>query len=282
MLALLLALGLGANAGPLSVVVSSKRPGADQYATKLAARVHQALTREGFTDALDDAATDKLVKTAGFSDARNCQGGQKCLQRLAVLVGPRAVIIGVDVGKVGKELAVHLEAISAVDASTLSVSDFTTTVKNYGDESAVPVTLFVRALQSKISSPVAEDTPKVEEHPKSEQKPKLVENVPPPPPPPLVVEAHEPRSHLPAWLFTGGAVVSAGVGATFGIIGLSDKGAFDKAVTKTPTGMLISNLSRAELDSLANRVNTDFTIALVSGVAAAVLVAAAVYFWTAN
>jgi hypothetical protein len=280
-LPLILALSMGANAGPVSVVVSSKRAGADQYAGKLATRVHQALTREGFSDALDDAATAKLVKGAGFSDARNCQGGQKCLQKLAVLVGPKAVIVGVDVGKVGKELAVHLEAISAVDASTLAVSDFTTGIDNYGDESAVPITLFVRALQSKIATPVAQDTPKVEEKPKPEEKP-VVADVPPPPPPPMVTEEPKPKSHLPAWLCTGGAVVGAGVAATFGIIGLGDKGTYDKSITKTSAGILTSTLSRSDLDALGNRINSDFTIALISGAVAAAFLAAALYFWMAN
>jgi hypothetical protein len=276
------ALSLGANAGPVSVVVSSKRPGSDTYATKLATRVFQALTREGFSDALDDTATAKLVKGAGFSDARNCQGGQKCLQKLAVLVGPKAVVVGVDVAKVGKELAIHLEAISAVDASTLAVSDFSTSVDNFGDEAAVPVTQFVRALQAKVGAPPPEDTPRVEDKPKVEEKPKTVENVPPPPPPPLVVEEQpKPKSHLAAWIVTGGAVVAAGAAGTFGVLGLLDKGTYDKSVKMTPNG-LTSNLSRADLDALGNRINLDFTIALISGVAAALLVAAAVYFWSAN
>lgn len=280
MLPLLLSLTLSANAaGPVSVVVSSKRPGAADYANKLAARVHQALVREGFTDALDDAATAKLVKGAGFSDARNCQGGQKCLQKLAVLIGPKAVIVGVDVGKVGKELDVHLEAISAVDASTLAVSDFTTSVDKYGDDSAVPVTLFVRALQAKTAPP-PEDTPRVEDKTKVEDKPKDI--VPPPPPPPMVVEETKPKSHLPAWIFTGAAVLSAGAAGTFGIMGLGDKGTYDKSVTKTSAGLLTSTLSRSELDSLGNRINTDFTIALISGIAAAVFLTVAIYFWTAQ
>ncbi len=192
MLSLLVALTLSANAGPISVVVSSKRPGADTYATKLSNRVYSALVREGYTDALDDDKTAKLVKAAGFSDARNCQGGQKCLQKLAVLVGPKAVIIGVDVGKISKQLAVHLEAISAVDASTLAVSDFTATVENYGDDAAVPITLFVRQLAQKMAGPVAEtpavSKPEPKPEPKLEPKPELKEAVviPPPPPPPEV------------------------------------------------------------------------------------------------
>ncbi len=73
------------TAGPIAVVVSSKRPGADAFAGNAAARVHAALLREGVPagNALDDVATGLKVKAAGFSDARNCQGGASCLTKLA-------------------------------------------------------------------------------------------------------------------------------------------------------------------------------------------------------
>ncbi len=285
MLPLLVALSLGANAGPISVVVSSKRPGADAYAGKLATRVYQQLVREGFSDALDSEKTGKLVKAAGFSDARNCQGGQKCLQKLAVLVGANSVVIGVDVGKVGKQLAVHLEAILAADASTVALSDFSATVDNYGDDSAVPITLFVRQLAQKISAPaVAEKPPEPKPEPRLEPKPEPKEAalVPPPPPPPEVVQPAPGKSHLWAWTFTGATVVAAGVAGTFGFLGLDAKGRYDKAIAKGPTGTLSTTLSRAEIDSLGDSVNSDFTLALASGIAALVFAAAMTWFWLAD
>src|SRR4051794_25835082 len=92
----------------VAVVVSSKRPGADASAQKVGARMVEALTTAGFTSPLDDAATLRLLKKAKLNP-RDCQGATPCLLKLATALGPSTVVVGVDVGRIGDSLAIHVE-----------------------------------------------------------------------------------------------------------------------------------------------------------------------------
>src|SRR5262245_9596273 len=59
---------------PVAIVISSNR-GADPFALKIAAAVHQALKREGVADPLDAVTAEKRLKRLGSSNPRSCQGG---------------------------------------------------------------------------------------------------------------------------------------------------------------------------------------------------------------
>ena len=52
---------------PVAVVMVSKRPGAEPVAKKITDRVLESFKREGVAPLLDDAATVKELKAAGFS-----------------------------------------------------------------------------------------------------------------------------------------------------------------------------------------------------------------------
>lgn len=272
----------------VAVVVSSKRPGADAFATTAANRVHAALLREGLPpgDAFDDAATGKKVKAAGFSDARNCNGGATCLAKLALLLGPNAIIVGVDVGKIGGKLAFRFEAFSAQTAKSMLVSDVTIPVDNWGDKVAVPIALFARQLVEKVKAltpppvEVVKPPPPVKELPDA---PVAVELTPPPVPPPTVEEA--PKGKTPAavkWTLGVGAVAAAGVAVGCLAVGLGNKGALASNATTTPDGQPATKYTAAQAAQLANGANTQFSISLAGAIVAALLTAAATYFFVSE
>ena len=282
-----------AKRGPVAVVVSSKRVGAEAIGPKLAARVFTTLGREGISDVQDDDKTAKQVKAAGFSDARNCQGGQSCLTKLAVLLGPRAVVVSVDVGKIGNKLAVHLEALSAEGGDPLALSDFTAAVDNFGDDSAVPVTVFARALAAKMTGgPEPKKSADSDLKKPADSDLKRPADAPviagvepveaPPPMPPLVDVVAQPapqrHSRIPGFALGGGALACFGVSAAFGVLGLQDKNAYTSSKF-TRNGMTASHLSQTQLDQLASEGNMRFSIALTGAVVGIALAAASTFFF---
>src|SRR3990167_1722689 len=144
-----LALGQSADVrAPVAVVMTSKRPGAETVAPKIAQRVFDSFKREGVGGLLDDAATAKELRAAGFSDPKSCQGTRACLSKLAILIGPRAVVVGIDVGKVGKTLAIHLEAVSADKETSLATLDVSSSLSGWSDAMSAPIVVFVRDVKA--------------------------------------------------------------------------------------------------------------------------------------
>jgi hypothetical protein len=266
---------------PVGVVLTSRRPNTDALAPKLAARVVEILKREGVADVRDDARSTKELKAAGFSDPRTCNGGQTCSARLAVLLGPKAVLVGVDVAKVGKSLAIHLEAFAADLPDPLLATDITAREDKWADQSLADITKFVRQLKERL--PI--------------EKPKVAVTTPPPPPPPVekkpadapVEPKLEPKpspderpdvtataeaapSKVPAIVVAsvaGAAAVAAGV---FGGLAAADRATWDKNVTTQPDGSLgSSTLTQAQVTQLGQGMNTKATVALGSGIGAVVL-----------
>ncbi len=256
----------GASEAPVvAVVVSSKRVSADAWAEKLADRVHAALSREGVPKLLDDETTALRVKEAGFSDARKCQGALSCLANLAVLLGPKAVVVSVDVGKVGSRLAVHLEATTGEKVS-LASADFVTSVSDFADESAVPIAVFARELVARLPSPpkpVAADSAFPPQSVSPPDAPVKVALEPAPAAAPeaavAIDEARRPRA-VPIAL-GGAAVASLGASVVFAVLGMQDKSAYEAARYELD-GQVASRLSQNELDALAARGNARFTVAL--------------------
>ncbi len=277
---------------PIAVVVSSKRPGADPFSANAAVRVHAALIREGVAanDALDDVATGKKVKAAGFSDARNCQGGASCLMKLAVLLGPNAVVVGVDVGKIGSKLAIHLEAVSSKTGESLFVTEVTSPVENWGDKVAVPIALFARQLVEKLAALAltSNPAPTVVVVPAPPRDTKVVVGdaplaatlTPPPAPPPQ--PPPEVRSATPAaikWTLGAGGVVAAGASVGFLVAGLGTRAQLNSKATMTPDGQQATGYTAAEAQALSGGSNSQFTISMVTAAVCAVLLATAAYFF---
>ena len=244
--------------------------------------MHTALVREGVPalDLLDDAAAVKKVRVA---DARKCQGGASCLSKIAVLLGPDAVVIGVDVGKIGTQLAVRLEAVSAKTGQSLLLTDVTAPAEGWGDKLAVPIALFARQLVEKLAAlaqkpePVPVPPPTaVVTTPRPPDAPVLVAMTPPPPPP--AVELKPTRPAALKWTFGIGALAGAGVSVGFLIAGLNTRAAFLGKPT-TVDGLMATGHTADAAERLAATSNTQLTISLVAGLTAALLTAVATWLF---
>lgn len=93
---------------------------------------------------------------------------------------------------------------------------------------------------------------------------------------PLALKTPAPKQSKPkvaAWVVTGLAVVAAGTAATFGGLGLADKGRLETA----PNGQ--SPLSFSQATALQQSANTELTIALGAGIGAGVSGVVAAILW---
>lgn len=264
---------------PVGVVLTSRRPGTDALAPKIATRVVEILKREGIADVRDDARSTKELKAAGFSDPRTCNGGQTCSARLAVLLGAKAVLVAVDVGKVGKSLAIHLEAFAADQPEPLLAVDINAREDKWADQSLAEITKFARQVKERLTievkvavtpppppppdpkkNPDAPVEPKLEPKPKPDERPDLTETVEPAPTKvPAIVVASA----------AGAAAIAAGI---FGGLAAADRATWDKNVTMQPDGTLgSSTLTQAQVQQLGAGMNTKATVALGAGIGAVVL-----------
>lgn len=264
---------------PVAVLATSRRPAVDQYISVLTARAHALLKREGVSQLLEETAGIEQLKLAGVTDPRSCQGGRACVARMAVILGPRAVVVGIDVGKAGASLAVIMEAVAADTGQPLHTSEFQVPIATYSDASALPVTLFARELKAKLdaehpkpAAPVAEvKKPVVEDAP---VQPKLTPE--PVAPPPVGVAS----TGIGGKRIAGISLGVLGAGAAAASIGLTAMGL--GAAGEIATGGIMdsptmSKFPRSKLDALANQANSSYTGALVAGIAAVVLVGVAIY-----
>lgn len=268
----------------VAVSVTSARQGAEASAKKLAAAMVDALQREGATGVLtaDDAA--KRVTRTGFGDPSACAGSTSCLRKLAILLGARAVLVSVDVGKVGKTVAIHLEAIAADDDKVLHEADVSASLDKLREETAVPFTLFARTLAAKL---VERRAPKPPPPPVVTAPPPPKNDVPvrtelapaPKPEQPLVLDEPAPSKSRAAPIAVTAVAGAAAVAATvFGVMAIGARSEWNAART-TVDGRPASNLSQAELDSLAARGNLDATLALTSGLVALGAGGVATWLW---
>lgn len=155
--------------GPVAVVATSKRPGTEAYGSKVATRALELLKREGVANLFDEAQTLKLLKEASFPDPRSCNGGQKCVEKLAVLMGPRAVIVSIDVAKIGKSLAIHVEALGAEGGEPLSSTDVSAPIDSWKEQSALGFITFARALKDRLETAAPAPPEPASERPASDR-----------------------------------------------------------------------------------------------------------------
>jgi hypothetical protein len=283
-----LAMGQAADVRtPVAVVMTSKRPGAEGAAAKITQRVFDSFKREGVSGLLNDATATKELRAAGFSDPKSCQGTRACLSKLAILLGPRAVVVGVDVGKIGKTLAIHLEAVSADREDSLGTLDVSSSLDGWSDAMSAPIVVFVRdvkaGLELKKKVEVAEappTAPPLETAPSD--SPKKTNLTPAPKEEPvggLVEEGGGKPPRVAAWVFAGSAAATAGVAVAFGVMSGSAKSQFDATLVELPDGTRGTTLPEDQARALANQANTNAAVALTSGIVSAGLTAAAAIFF---
>jgi outer membrane biosynthesis protein TonB len=298
-------------AEPVGVALSSDRPGAVKEAAQVLARAEQAMANLQVPGLLSAAETKKRLVAAGYSDPRKCSAGRKCLRDLALILGPSAVLVGVDVAKLGDEVVVHLEAVAADAEAPLAVKDLTVRAKAFPDALAAPLTVFMRELKAKLPAAVAQ-APKPEPVKPEPVKPEPVKSEPVKPEPvkpePVKPEPDRPVAETttpepasapaPAPLATdpvlekkvkgttvaGVAVGLAALGAaatavTFAVLAANDQAQWEASRYQS-NGQTATRLSAAQADALATQGNTRFSVALGAGVGAGALAVTAIILFT--
>ncbi|MBK7862376.1 MAG: hypothetical protein IPJ65_27960 [Archangiaceae bacterium] len=262
---LLFAAAAAAQTPAVGVVIISDRPGAQAMSDTVAAQVQRALVREGVKDALEAPAVAAQVRATGAAEPRSCKGARSCAQNIAVLLGDKATVVTVDVGKLGGTAVVRLEALQAGNEKPLEVSEVSVEVDAVGEKTALPVTLFARKVAQRVLvAPPPDDAPLQA----------WVDPVSAPPAPPQVAaepvkvapaaSASSSRSRAPAVVMTTVTALVAVAAVSFLASGLSAKGQYDGAREGGGT-----SLTRAQADGLASRANVSFTVALIAGSVAA-------------
>jgi hypothetical protein len=253
---------------PVAVVITSKRPGAEAVSPKIAQRIFDSFKREGVTGLLDDSASASELKTAGFSDPKSCEGAKSCLQQLATLLGSKAVVVGVDVGKIGKTLAIHLEAVSADGHDALGSLDVSSSLNGWSDAMSAPIVVFVRDVKAGLEvKPVVA----------TQDAPRKTALLPPPPKAaPLVVSQSVRPMKAAPWILVGGAAVTAGTAVALGAMSGTAKQQFQGSLVTLADGSTGSRLAETDARALASTANTEATLALGSAIVSAACVAAAV------
>ena len=282
------ALGQSADMrAPVAVVMTSKRPGSEADAPKIAQRVFDSFKREGVAGLLDDPASAKELRDAGFSDPKSCQGSRACLRKLAILLGPHAVVVGIDVGKVGKTLAIHLEAVASDRDEALGSLDVASSLSGWSDAMSAPIVVFVRdvkaglQLKKKINAFEPPTPPPLEVA--RNDTPKKTQLVPAPKKDPspieLVEEVRGKPPRVAAWVFAGSAAATAGVAVAFGVMSGGATSQFNASLVDLGDGTKGSRLPEDQARALANTANTDAAVAVTSGILSAGLTAAAAIFF---
>ena len=286
MLSLVLAVSLAQAADvrtPVGVVLTSKRPGAEAASVKIATRVYDVLKKEGVGGLMNNAQSTKELKANGFSDPRTCQGTRTCLTKLAILLGAKAVVIGVDVGKVGKTLAIHLDAIAADQEKPIASLDVSSSFDGWSDAMSAPIVVFVRdvkaGLEIQTEAPPPPPPPPVVA--KVDDAPKKTDLTPAPKDEPIVI-AKPASTGVPRavpWALAGGAVAAAGGSVVLGLLGAGDKAKFNDSLVTLPDGTQGSTLPENDAKALASSANTKIGLAIGTAVLSAALGGAAAYFF---
>jgi len=266
----------------VAVVVSSRREPA--AAKKVAHALVEVLAPTAHV-LNDDAAKARLAELGGV-DPVTCDGARLCLGKLAELLGPTSVVIGIDVAKAGRFQSCHVEAVAPGKIDSLLADDFTSDSKAFDADSKKWAKGFAERLQVKLDALAAEreaakPKPQPQPPPTVTPPPEIVppvSNVPPPPPPPLLTEPAPSRT--PAWVSTAGALATAiSCGVLLGL-GLTDKAHYEDSQRNFLGGTQIaSTLTLAEINATVNRSNTELSFSLGFGIAAAVATALALYFF---
>lgn len=244
---------------PLAVAVSSKRPGSEEYAKKIAQRIQELMAARLNTQVMTDEET---VRAAGDKDPKTCQAVPNCLVAVAQTLGKRAVLLGVDVGRVRGTLAVYVEALAADSAESLAVADFTVSEKWEGSLDK-PITDFIKVLEPRLKiagAVVVAATPSPELTPKEQPRERIVIREVPSSSSPRKIAGY-------VTLTSGGLLLALGLGSF--VFAAVKRGEWDtKLARECPTcpalkdanGREISTLNDADKTALGNTINTSFVL----------------------
>lgn len=262
----------------IAVVLSSQRKGAESIALPIAEHLQRSLAEVFPQGVMTPSEAAKALRAAGVKDPRTCAAKPDCLARLAGLLGPGAIVVGVDVGRILDQVAVHAEARSAEGAEPLAMLDLTAAVNGW----RLPLSAAGDAFSRELEAALRPAPPKETDLPTRADL-----ALPGTPEPDGAARALQPSapsargSGRPlAWTFAGGAAVAAATAVTFGVLGQRDRSAYAQAGFTTADGAMGTSLSLAEAQALERSANGRATAALTGTIVAAVLAGTSGWLFT--
>jgi hypothetical protein len=278
LLALLTAQAPSSELGPVVVVVTSMRPGSDALRARVAERVLETCRREGLVIPFELGAV---------AAPRSCNGTRACVSRLAVVVGPRAVVVGVDVAEVAGQLSISLQAIAADAATPLASVDLLAPVASWEDGTVEGMTRFARKVREGLAPAQRSAAPPIAAAPRAlpgldapvlaTAKPSLTPALSPTAS--AAFTAPRPRARTAATITAVGGVAAIGLAVGLLVSGLADKSTYEAALFTTPDGATATHLPEAQARTLASSANGKLAgAAVATGVGAALGVVSAYLF----
>lgn len=271
---------------PVAVALSSRWPGTEAVGPKIAGELSEALGRAGLT-VLDDAQSRQKAKALKLPDPRTCKGVRSCVLKLAVALSDRAVVIGVDVGKLGDRLVVRLEVVRADSTEPLDTLEINTTMRGWSNDTVVAFTQFAKRLKELLeprAAPPPQEPPappvtaeKAEEAVTDAPKVEPVPSLTPAPVAAVARPAAAPSRARTFGLATGGAgLVSLISGSVVLVLAFTGRNSIEATYSTDAAGHTVSSLMRAELDQRASAVNTQLVASAVVLALGAALIATAI------
>ncbi len=244
------------------VVVSRRIDVSADRAELLARDLARALNGAKVEEVRAPEQTLALLKKRGAVDPSTCGARRACVAGLGTTL-EAAVVVSIDLGKVGNQLGVILIAIKPSDGSVLVTAAFTVPLNNGEVELARALDDFALKLTSRVEKkPIPPDAPVVARPPRL----------------PVLHEEKARATALGAKLVTGAAIVAGATSLTFGVLGVSAASSLSSAQYVSTSGPA-SRLTRAEADALAGMANTRYALAGGCIAASAVLTGVALYWW---
>ncbi|MFT3839365.1 MAG: hypothetical protein QM723_20445 [Myxococcaceae bacterium] len=258
----------------LDLVLTRRVETTAERAEDVVQRVHDALEAEGLHPA-DPAATRKRLNT----DPTVCAGKRPCEARLGLDLGS-TVLVTVDVGHLADRMAVALEAIDPKSGKKLASRAFAMSSLGYpaGVETELKPFAHEVAQLEQLKGTSAGTAATPGDAPFQSTQPGLIP--PPPPPPPLEVEQGKPTR----WGLISSGVLTVATAVT-AIVFLSLALVNQNQLSSNHTvfmGMTANKLTHDQALDYASDANTDYTVALGTGIGAAALAVLTVFLWRAD
>jgi hypothetical protein len=253
----------------LAVLVTQRAGLTDARAEALAAKVADVLSSKGVEIGRGPKESAQALSNAGMKST-DCQGKRGCISGLGRVLRVWAVL-GVDLADLDGTLAVHLELIDSDRGDRLAQLDFVTPSKRAESEIPAQVQPLAPKLKELLdiakvaAAPAPQPEPAPVLTPKSEPEQPLTHAV-------RAVEPSRPLA-LPIGLLAAG--VAAGVVSIIFVVLAG--GARDQLNAGT-SGSPFS-LTRSAAQQLVTRANTDYSVALGTGIGAGALALGGVLAW---
>jgi len=259
-------------AAPVAVVVDSKRPGGTAEAAELTSQLYLALIDAGLPrdQVLLEEEAEQRTLTGVFTRTRQCEGRTLCLRELAVILGPGAVVVGIDVGRVAGELAVHVLATRAM-GEPLAELDLSVDSASWRSRLAPEVTRFARELGARLLVPIQPAASVVAAE-------AVAPAAPAPAPAPAATVVGTAWLAPLKWTVGGAAAASLVLGAVLLGTGMAAKSAYEGALVQVD-GVQGTRLTAADAARLGTQANVELSFALGAALVGAALAAFATWLF---